>query len=390
MRSDVPLATCLSGGLDLSAIHGVIARLNGEGGDSTRRPDDWQTAFFLGNGEDEEHACAEDVVNFAGTKGVYKAANADDALHHLDDIIFKMEEIGHLPAGQWLLYRELRRHGMVVSLDGHGADELAAGYSHFPNHAMIEAVEQLRNLKEASDAMGVEKIDEKLVPVLAALPEFTPFDPTPWPTPVAEVLRVAPHPFEFPLWAEDAPDLADRDRLTNHIYFETHEGRMPWILREFDRASMANGVESRSPFLGWRLMVYAFALPVESKIRGGSAKYVLRQALKGILPENVRTRRKKLDFPIEIYKWLAGPLKDYAPIRSTAKPSCIHRYGMAHGCAIWPSARCLKRRCAASRLPGRSSTRRVFTASFPRISANANRPPSPDSRSGLSRALAGL
>jgi len=312
MRSDVPLATCLSGGLDSSAIHGIIARLNSTGADAARRPDDWQTAFFLGDDEGEERACAEAVVNFAGTKGVYKAAAVDEALGHIDDIIFKLEEIGHLPAGQWLLYRELRKHGMVVSLDGHGADELAAGYRHYPNHAMIEAVEQLRNLQAASVAMGVEGIDGKLAPLLANLPEFAPFDPTPKTTPVAEVLHAEPYPFEFPIWAEDAPDLADRDRLTRHMYFETHEGRMPWILREFDRASMANGVESRAPFLDWRLMVYAFALPAESKIRGGSAKYVLREALKGILPESVRTRRKKLGFPIEIYRWLAGPLKEYA------------------------------------------------------------------------------
>ncbi len=315
MRSDVPLATCLSGGLDSSAVHGVIARLNAEGGETARRAEDWQTAFFLGRSDgsgDDERAAAEAVVEFAGTKGVYKVADADDAIRHLDDIMFGLEEIGPLPVGQWLLYRELRKHGMAVSLDGHGADELTAGYRHHPNHAMIAAVEQLRNLKAASDAMGVEGIDTGLAPILADLPEFESFDPTPRPTPVTDVLRIRPYPFEFPIWAEDGPDLAERDRLTRHIYFETHEGRMPWILREFDRAAMANGVESRAPFLDWRLMAYAFALPIESKIRGGSAKYILREALTGILPENVRTRRKKLGFPIEIYRWLAGPLKEYA------------------------------------------------------------------------------
>ena len=326
MRSDVPLATCLSGGLDSSAVHGVIAHLNSDGDAARRRPDDWQTAFYLGSGAadaDEERAAAEAVVQFAGTKGVYKSADVDDALGHIDDIVFNLEEIGHLPAGQWLLYRELRRHGMVVSLDGHGADELAAGYRHFPNQAMIEAVGQLRNLKAASDAMGVEGIDPKLGALLEELPEFAPFDPTPRTTPVAGLFGVQPYGFEFPIWTEDAPDLADRDRLTQFIYFETHEGRMPWILRDFDRASMANGVESRAPFLDWRLMAYAFALPVESKIRGGAAKYILREALKNILPDEVRTRRKKLGFPIEIYRWLAGPLKEYA-LDTVASDAFLH------------------------------------------------------------------
>jgi len=96
MRSDVPLATCLSGGLDSSAVHGVIAQLNAEGGQTARRPDDWQTAFFLGSGADdanEERAAAEAVVAFAGTKGVYKTAEADEALARVDDIIFKLEKL---------------------------------------------------------------------------------------------------------------------------------------------------------------------------------------------------------------------------------------------------------------------------------------------------------
>ncbi|MFP6689963.1 MAG: asparagine synthase-related protein, partial [Alphaproteobacteria bacterium] len=87
--------------------------------------------------------------------------------------------------------------------------------------------------------------------------------------------------------------------------------------------AMANGVESRAPFLDWRLMTYAFALPVESKIRDGSAKYILREALAGILPEAVRTRRKKLGFPIEIYRWLAGPLKEFA-LDSIASEAFLH------------------------------------------------------------------
>jgi len=86
---------------------------------------------------------------------------------------------------------------------------------------------------------------------------------------------------------------------------------------------MANGVESRAPFLDWRLMAYAFALPVESKIRGGAAKYILREALKNILPDEVRTRRKKLGFPIEIYRWLAGPLKEYA-LDTVASDAFLH------------------------------------------------------------------
>ena len=68
-------------------------------------------------------------------------------------------------------------------------------------------------------------------------------------------------------------------------------------LRDFDRLSMAHGVEVRSPFMDWRLVTFAFAIPSSHKIGGGYTKRILRDAMKGILPESIRTRTKKLGFP---------------------------------------------------------------------------------------------
>ncbi len=68
-------------------------------------------------------------------------------------------------------------------------------------------------------------------------------------------------------------------------------------LRDFDRLSMAHGVEVRSPFMDWRLVTFAFAIPSAHKIGGGYTKRILRDAMKGILPDSIRTRAKKLGFP---------------------------------------------------------------------------------------------
>jgi len=87
-----------------------------------------------------------------------------------------------------------------------------------------------------------------------------------------------------------------------------HKGLLPTLLRNFDRASMAHGVETRMPFMDWRLVTYSFALPETSKLGGGFTKRVLREAMKGIMPDSIRLRRNKFGFVSPINSWTRGPL----------------------------------------------------------------------------------
>ncbi|MFM8427280.1 MAG: asparagine synthase-related protein [Chloroflexota bacterium] len=81
------------------------------------------------------------------------------------------------------------------------------------------------------------------------------------------------------------------------LYADFHYQHLPSVLRNFDRLSTAHGVEVRSPLMDWRLVTYAFSLPSDRKIGGGYTKRILRDAMKGIVPESIRTRTKKLGFP---------------------------------------------------------------------------------------------
>jgi asparagine synthetase B (glutamine-hydrolysing) len=94
----------------------------------------------------------------------------------------------------------------------------------------------------------------------------------------------------------DMPRLKGRDALFKSLYIDFHFVQLPSVLRNFDRLSMAHGVEVRSPFLDWRLVSFAFSLPSTDKIGGGFTKRILRDAMKGILPESIRTRTQKLGF----------------------------------------------------------------------------------------------
>ena len=86
---------------------------------------------------------------------------------------------------------------------------------------------------------------------------------------------------------------------------------LPTLLCNFDRASMSHGIEVRMPFMDWRLVTYSFALPETSKIGGGYTKRVLREAMRGLLPEPIRLRTKKIGFVSPMEAWTRGALKPW-------------------------------------------------------------------------------
>jgi asparagine synthetase B (glutamine-hydrolysing) len=95
------------------------------------------------------------------------------------------------------------------------------------------------------------------------------------------------------------------------LYRKFHSTVLPTILRNFERVSMAHGVEVRMPFMDWRLVTYVMSLPDSSKVGGGLAKRVAREALKGSIPEEIRNTRVKIGFTAPLPQWLNGPLQPW-------------------------------------------------------------------------------
>jgi hypothetical protein len=119
---------------------------------------------------------------------------------------------------------------------------------------------------------------------------------------------------------DDAKDFLDVDEkatlstlgpLNRTLYLHFHHTVLPCILRNYDRCSMAHGVESRMPFMDWRLVCYVFGLPETSKVGGGLSKRVLREALRGVLPEKIRTRKDKIGFVSPMPNWFNGGLGEF-------------------------------------------------------------------------------
>ena len=239
MRSDVPVGTSLSGGLDSSAVASSMAWLHKHSSTNLERcASDWQKTFvatFPGSKLDER-PFADTVARSINADVHYKTFDPVEAAALVQDVIWSVEYVhGIIAAPVWSIYREMRRNDVLVSLDGHGGDETLGGYAGY---------------------------------------------------------------LDIPI-----------GQLNEKLYADIHQLMLPSILRNYDRCSMAHGVEVRMPLLDWRLVTFACGLPPQAKIGSGFTKRILRDAVRGILTEPIRIRRSKIGFNAPMIEWFNGAMK---------------------------------------------------------------------------------
>ncbi|WP_147819502.1 asparagine synthase (glutamine-hydrolyzing) [Salidesulfovibrio onnuriiensis] len=302
MRSDVPIGSALSGGLDSSAVICSVAHIAANS--STERASaDFQHAFnagFPGTPLDES-VYAKRVADYLGIPLTSMAVDPVEGLDGFFNHLYLFEEI-HLtsPIPLMLTYGAIRHGGIKVSLDGHGADECFAGYLFNVKEALADAGLNLRAAKGIVDAFYNGR------------PKSTQFPLPPRWKFVADFhlgrLRgkgaVVSRDMDHPRWQE-------LDHLTRVLYVAAHETILPTLLRNFDRYSMANGVEIRMPFMDHRIVSLAFSLAWDDKVRGGFTKAVVRRGLGEIMPEDIAWRRAKIGFNSPIVDWMKGPLREF-------------------------------------------------------------------------------
>lgn len=302
MRSDVPIGTCLSGGFDSSAIVATMANLaKDETVDHQRESRDWRHAFiasFPGMSNDETRE-ARMAAAFAEIDApVVLDCSGDEPLDDIDAVLDTLEDIFiGLPTAVWKTYRAVSNHGVRVTIDGHGADEIMGGYRQGGRALQF----LLRNL--FGNASGRHPALASLNDVLKAL--YLRFRKQ-------YFLRDIRPPKAFPV-------AANKDRLPKHwglvnrrLYGMVHATILPTLLRNFDRLSMAHSVEVRSPFLDWRLVTSVLALPDEMKSNREYSKVIAREAMRGRMPEEIRAATRKIGFGSQMPEWLNGKLGEWA------------------------------------------------------------------------------
>ncbi len=309
MRSDVTIGTALSGGLDSSATICAMAELSKEGG--ARSCSDWQHAFvaaFPGTAMDES-AYAKKVTDYLNIKSTFVEIDPLRAVDRLWDMIWLFEDVYLTsPIPMMLLYGTLRENGVVVTIDGHGADELFGGYT----FDFINALQDAADSKERDMVLSAYidsfpkdngntalKKNGKTAVYLKYLKGR-----------LADRLKAHKERYKE-VRAAGRPAYERMDTLNRILYASSHENILPTLLRNYDRYSMANGVEIRMPFMDHRIVSYAMSLPWRSKLHGGDSKAVVRDAMAPFMPREIAYRKTKTGFNTPIVEWMQGPLKEF-------------------------------------------------------------------------------
>jgi asparagine synthase (glutamine-hydrolysing) len=304
MRSDVPIGTALSGGIDSSAVASTMAHIARHAG-GARVASDWQHAFvatFPGSPLDET-GYARSVVDRHGLNATYVEIDPQRSIGDLDWHFYQFEELyvtSPIPMIQ--LYGGMREAGVVVTLDGHGADELFVGYPNELFEAALDCDIPLDEIADLYREMFPKDTSQFRVPrdnrVLYGY--FT-------------LRKLAKALLGRDRASRDASHagFAGLDRFNQYLYALTHDTILPTLLRNYDRYSMINGIEVRAPFMDHRIVSYAFSIPMRSKIGDGYTKKIVRDAVSDLMPPEVTTRKTKFGFNSPIVDWMRRQMKDY-------------------------------------------------------------------------------
>ncbi|MEA2626715.1 MAG: hypothetical protein QOD06_2760, partial [Candidatus Binatota bacterium] len=301
LRSDVPVGSSLSGGLDSSAIVCLASR------ELQRRNawrEDWQhtfTACFDDPALDERQY-AELVARRAGCHPHFVWPRGERLREDLERWVWHQEE----PVGgagvysQYCVARLASETGVKVLLDGQGADEQLAGYRKF---GVVHVRDLLRRgrygnaLAAAAGLLGRELLQPKILDdawrylggTTAGVSQLWPRGDMPE-RPAAFLLRGS---------------------LAERLEQDLRRFSLPALLRYEDRNSMAFGIEARVPFVDHVVVESIAALAADMKIRNGWTKRILRDALVRVVPDEIRLRKRKVYFDAPEAAWLRGPLSEW-------------------------------------------------------------------------------
>jgi len=331
LRSDVPVGAFLSGGIDSSSIVATAAALTSEP----------LRTFSIGFGEPEfnELDHARVVARTFGTDH-HELMLGPDALEQMEDLAWHLDEpFGDSSAIPTYMVSRLASQKLKVVLSGDGGDELFAGYDKYvveqrersrwslpaPARSLLGAIGRTmpdgmrgRNFLQHISLAGPERY-------LDAGTFFRHGDMKGlFQTEVYESLA------QYEPWRAKAEYLESSNRhwLSNLQSLDMKNYLPLDILTKVDRMSMAHSIETRVPLLDHKLVEFAATIPPEMNLRGGTTKYILKRAMRGILPDSIIDRPKR-GFAVPLGYWFRGKLGSY--VRDLLLRDSSRRRGFFNG-----------------------------------------------------------
>ena len=324
LRSDVPVGSYLSGGIDSS----LIALLAKRHDPSNNQAFHGKFTQFPGY---DESGYAQTVADQSGSTLHQIDISANDFRENIENVIYHLDVPVAGPGSfpQYMVSKLAGEHVKVV-LGGQGGDEIFGGYARY----VVAYFEQA--IKAAIDGTyqngNFVVTPESIIPNLGVLREYKPMIKEFWREGLFE--EMAPRYFRLVDRSTDMTDEVvwerlDREKVyddfraifnnTRNVrkeaYFDsmTHfdfKCLLPALLQVEDRMSMAHGLEGRVPLLDHPLIEFAATVPADVKFEGGQLKQLLKQTYKDVLPPSLLERRDKMGFPVPLREWFAGELHD--------------------------------------------------------------------------------
>ncbi|WP_237416412.1 asparagine synthase (glutamine-hydrolyzing) [Helicobacter saguini] len=304
MRSDVRIGTALSGGVDSSATMCSMSYISKNHLESKRASKDWQhacVACFKDTKLDESEY-AKAVCDYIGIKGEFLEINPLEFWDNIEKYFYMFEEVYMTsPVPMIATYGAIKKRGVSVTLDGHGADELFCGYGHVINaiwDCKFSPKMQKEVLQIYNDARFIPLSQKELKKEARTL-LFRLFR------------RKIKGKMPMPNVGQNALHKGYKrlDYFSKWLYELFDVSVLPTLLRNYDRYSMINGVEIRMPFMDYRLVEFVFSLPFSYKIgtcKNGYAytKRIIRDSMCDIMPDSVVWRKSKMGFSTPMIEWM--------------------------------------------------------------------------------------
>ncbi|TFJ92818.1 asparagine synthase (glutamine-hydrolyzing) [Lentibacillus salicampi] len=311
MRSDVPVGSFLSGGIDSTIIVAMAKEYNPN-----------IKTFSVGFEREgySEVDVAKETADKLGVDNIAYTISPEEYVEKLPKIMWHMDDPLADPAcvPLYFLAREARKH-VTVALSGEGSDELFGGYNIYHEPESLKMFQSIPGPAKSLLSKVADAIPEG-VRGKSFLERGT--------TPLQERYIGNAKMFEndekqglLKNWKQDLTyqqitrnlfdDVSHYPLVSQMQYVDIHTWLRGDILLKADRMTMANSLEVRVPFLDKEVFRVASEIPVDLKIADGTTKRILREASRGIIPDHVLDRRK-LGFPVPIRHWLKNELNGWA------------------------------------------------------------------------------
>ena len=299
LRSDVPVGTSLSGGIDSSIIAGLVKERRGQGALKTF------SAIFPDYARDESFYI-EKTVEKLGVTSFTCTPSLSEFQNDKVKFLAHQEEpvVDESPYVLYKVYELARKNDIKVLLDGQGADEIFAGY-----HAYLFTF--LKELRQRNRILYRDEM--KMFKTLAAKGMINDYRFFRRQNLLA--ILFGEKMSDIRIWKQKLDQFKSRsidktlqraehrnsyrrkyvfESLDENLKYDAMKGKLQTLLRYADRSSMAHGVEIRLPYLNHELVNFVFSLPPELKIKDGWTKWILRDTFQDYLAEEVVWRRDKI------------------------------------------------------------------------------------------------